>query len=121
MNHLNLSLNEDIFRILFLFLLLIKDLFFFNFLKDRNPKLKSIPKLANDLQMIFQLSCRTENQELLQSTLKEMCEMSRSHCYRSRRTPQVFHQDLNCVPYSVSTCEYSGSQQIEQCGPGLCT
>lgn len=29
MNHLNLSLNEDIFRILFLFLLLIKGLFFF--------------------------------------------------------------------------------------------
>lgn len=30
MNLLNLSLNEDIFRILFLFLLLIKDLFFFS-------------------------------------------------------------------------------------------
>ncbi|KAJ4714367.1 RWP-RK domain containing protein [Melia azedarach] len=89
---------------------------------SRNPKLKSIPKLANDLQMIFQLSCRTEYQEPLKSTADEMHELHETHIDRRRRRPErsppLFCQDLNCFPNSVARCEDSGSQQIEQCATG---
>ncbi|KAJ0040723.1 hypothetical protein Pint_28706 [Pistacia integerrima] len=86
---------------------------------SRNPKLKSIPKLANDLQIVFQLSSRTGDQELSQFTWQAMDETNQEHCHLSQRSTHEFDQDLNSLPNSATTSEYSGSQETEECASGL--
>ncbi|XP_031269342.1 protein RKD5 isoform X1 [Pistacia vera] len=82
---------------------------------SRNSKLKSIPKLANDLQIIFQLSSRTGDLELSQFTEQAMDETNQEHCHLSQRSTHEFDQDLNSLPNSATTSEYSGSQETEEC------
>ncbi|XP_048230510.1 protein RKD5 isoform X2 [Ricinus communis] len=85
---------------------------------SRNPKLKSIPTLANDLQLIFKLSCRTADEESLQFFFQGKCKRDRGDCYQSKRSLPVLDQDLNCLPYSGPTSELSRKQQIELRDPG---
>ncbi|OVA00622.1 RWP-RK domain [Macleaya cordata] len=61
---------------------------------SRNPKLRAIPALADDLEKVFHLSCRTENKETSQFGTKGMAEES-----HSIRVLPMFSQDLNCLPY----------------------
>ncbi|KAK9284798.1 hypothetical protein L1049_023975 [Liquidambar formosana] len=79
----------------------------------RNSKLKSIPTLANDLQMIFQLSCSTEYNEPARFLPKEMCEGNTNNYIQLKRSLPVIDQDLNCLPYPVATSELSRNQQLE--------
>ncbi|GAV83047.1 RWP-RK domain-containing protein [Cephalotus follicularis] len=83
---------------------------------SRNPKLKSIPALAIDLQIIFKLSCRkTEDKEPPQSSSEEVCEGNGENYYQARNSLP----DLNCLPYSHSTSELTGCQQIQRSAVGM--
>ncbi|KDP43764.1 hypothetical protein JCGZ_22391 [Jatropha curcas] len=84
---------------------------------SRNPKLKSIPTLANDLQLIFKLSSRTADGESLQFLSKGKCERARGDCCQSKKSLPVLDQDLNCLPYSIATPELSNDQQTEPSAP----
>ncbi|OAY57657.1 protein RKD5 isoform X1 [Manihot esculenta] len=83
---------------------------------SRNPKLKSVPTLANDLQLIFKLISRTADEEPLQFLSEEKCRMIKG-CFQSKRNLPVLDQDLNCLPYSVATSQVPKSQQIEPSEP----
>ncbi|OMO99267.1 Plant regulator RWP-RK [Corchorus olitorius] len=85
---------------------------------SRNPKLKSIPSLANDLQKISQRDCSTEERGSSGESSKETyTEVGHNHC-QSKRSLPVLDQDLNCLPNSVATSEILKSQQIEQSATG---
>ncbi|GMI68257.1 RWP-RK domain-containing 5 [Hibiscus trionum] len=81
----------------------------------RNPKLKSIPTLANDLQMIFQRGCGAEDRR----PSKEACiKQGDNHCH-PKGNLLVLDQDLNCLPNSVAASELQKSQQTEQNATGV--
>ncbi|OMO98077.1 Plant regulator RWP-RK [Corchorus capsularis] len=85
---------------------------------SRNPKLKSIPSLANDLQKISQRDCSAEERGSSGESSKETyTEVGHNHC-QSKRSLPVLDQDLNCLPNSVATSEFLKSQQIEQSATG---
>ena len=92
-----------------LFLLQIVESFGPNFLLKllRNPNLKSIPTLADDLEIIFQLGDKEPSKY-------PMKESDDTH-HQSRKSMPALHQDLNCLPMS----ELSEDQQKEHCSPGL--
>ncbi|XP_059670771.1 protein RKD5 [Cornus florida] len=64
----------------------------------KNPKLASIPTLANDLEIIFQLGCGTENGEPSQITPDVIDEQSIGGSFQFRSAPHMFPLDLN-LPY----------------------
>ncbi|KAJ9146867.1 hypothetical protein P3X46_029085 [Hevea brasiliensis] len=84
---------------------------------SRNPKLKSVPTLANDLQFIFKLISRTADEEPLQFLSAEKYRRIKDDRYQSKKSLPVLDQDLNCLPHSVATSELSKSQQNEPCAP----
>ncbi|XWS45642.1 hypothetical protein CRYUN_Cryun15aG0154100 [Craigia yunnanensis] len=86
--------------------------------QDINPKLKSIPTLANDLQMIFQRVCGTEDRGPSRESSKETCTRDGDNHCQSKRSLLVLDQDLNCLPTSVATSELLKSQQTEQSATG---
>ncbi|XWS42231.1 hypothetical protein CRYUN_Cryun17cG0150300 [Craigia yunnanensis] len=86
---------------------------------SRNPKLKSIPTLANDLQMIFQRGCGTEDRGPSRESSKETCTSDVDNNSLSKRNLLVLDQDLNCLPNSVATSELLKSQQTEQSATGV--
>ncbi|XP_059439373.1 protein RKD5-like isoform X1 [Corylus avellana] len=77
---------------------------------SRNPNLKSVPTLADDLEIIFQLGCRMGDKEPSKFPMKE----SDDTYHQSRKSMPALHQDLNCLPMS----ELSEDQQKEPCSPG---
>ncbi|KAL5811880.1 hypothetical protein ACOSQ3_026830 [Xanthoceras sorbifolium] len=84
-----------------------------------NAKLKSIPTLANDMKMIFQLSFQAD--EIRSSShraLEEEGERDRDRCPHFRRNRPEFVQDLNCLPNSVDMCEYHAKEELELCASG---
>ncbi|KAK8673356.1 hypothetical protein V6N13_111698 [Hibiscus sabdariffa] len=86
---------------------------------SRNPKLKSIPKLANDLQMIFQRGCGAEDRGPSKESSKEACtKHGDNHCH-PKRNLLVLDQDLNCLPNSVAASELLKSQQTEENATGV--
>ncbi|XWS29124.1 hypothetical protein CRYUN_Cryun24cG0001600 [Craigia yunnanensis] len=86
---------------------------------SRNPKLKSIPTLSNDLQMIFQRGCGTEDRGPSWESSKETCTSDVDNNSQSKRRLLVLDQDLNCLPNSVATSELLKSQQTEQSATGV--
>ncbi|XP_059439374.1 protein RKD5-like isoform X2 [Corylus avellana] len=78
---------------------------------SRNPNLKSVPTLADDLEIIFQLGCRMGDKEPSKFPMKE----SDDTYHQSRKSMPALHQDLNCLPMS----ELSEDQQKEPCSPGI--
>ncbi|XP_044470797.1 protein RKD5 isoform X2 [Mangifera indica] len=86
---------------------------------SRNPKLKSIPELSSDLQIIYELSIKSGDQELSHFKWQAMDETNQEHCHLSRRSPHEFDQDLNSLPNSVTTSEHSGIQETEECASGI--
>lgn len=85
----------------------------------RNPNLKSVPTLAGDLEIIFQLGCRMDDKEPSKFPTKEMCQQSDDTYHQSRKSLPALHQDLNCLPYLVAMSELPEDQQREHCSPGL--
>ncbi|GLU19672.1 hypothetical protein SLE2022_359080 [Rubroshorea leprosula] len=77
----------------------------------RNPKLKSIPNLADDLQMIFRCGGGVEDERMSGVSPEETFEENQNH---SSRSLPVFDQDLNCPPNSVSALQLSENQKGEQ-------
>ncbi|GMY11095.1 protein RKD5 [Fagus crenata] len=86
---------------------------------SRNPKLKSIPTLAGDLQIVFQLSCRMEDKEQSQFPIRETSHQNDDCYYQSKRSSLVLHQDLNCLPYPITESELSDDQAMDHCSPGI--
>ncbi|KAJ9703913.1 hypothetical protein PVL29_005264 [Vitis rotundifolia] len=82
---------------------------------SRNPKLASIPALANDLQIIFELGCRLENKEPSHVPYEEIHEPNKDD--QSKRT--LFMFDLNCPPCLVATPETSENQGNDKEAPGI--
>ncbi|KAH7519827.1 hypothetical protein FEM48_Zijuj08G0078500 [Ziziphus jujuba var. spinosa] len=83
---------------------------------SRNPKLKSIPSFANELQLIFQSSYIAEKKEPLLISPKSQTNNENHH--QSKRSQPVLDQDLNCLPYSVTMSESAEEEQIDQSLPG---
>lgn len=80
----------------------------------RNPKLKSVPTLADDLRIISKLSSRVENNEPLQiSSSDNTSEGSTDNSNKVGSIRYVFDLDLNCLPQSESDNEES-----DQSAPG---
>ncbi|PSS36589.1 hypothetical protein CEY00_Acc01107 [Actinidia chinensis var. chinensis] len=65
----------------------------------RNPKLVSIPSLANDLQIIFQLNHRTEDGEKLQVPPKETSVGKNAGGFQIENSLPSSSLDLNSFPY----------------------
>uniref|UniRef100_A0A6N2M0V0 Uncharacterized protein n=1 Tax=Salix viminalis TaxID=40686 RepID=A0A6N2M0V0_SALVM len=86
---------------------------------SRNPKLKSIPTLAKDIHFILKLSCRTDNEEPSGFSSEGIREVDRDNCHHSKKSLPALDQDLNCLPYSVSSSELSKSERIELCAAGV--
>ncbi|XVE87536.1 hypothetical protein DITRI_Ditri18aG0125700 [Diplodiscus trichospermus] len=85
---------------------------------SRNPKLKCIPALANDLQMIFQRRCRAENGGPSWESSKETYTSEVGNNSQSKRSLLALDQDLNCLPNSVAISELLKSQQTEKSATG---
>ncbi|MBA0824317.1 hypothetical protein Goarm_020994 [Gossypium armourianum] len=85
---------------------------------SRNPKLKSIPTLANDLQLIFQRGCGTEDRGPSRELSKETCTRDGDNHYHLKRSLLVLDQDLNCLPNSGANSELLKSRQTEQNATG---
>ncbi|KAL5557402.1 hypothetical protein UlMin_039638 [Ulmus minor] len=71
-----------------------------------NPKLKAIPSLAHDLELISR-SCRiSDDEEPSEVLTEESCEGNNGICHELKRS-LVLHQDLNCPPHPTSMSESS--------------
>ncbi|KAK0606837.1 hypothetical protein LWI29_004996 [Acer saccharum] len=80
-----------------------------------NAKLKSIPRLADDLKKVFQLTFQADElRSASQRALEEAGERDREHSPRFRRIVQ----DLNCLPDSDDMCECHANEELEQCASG---
>ncbi|KAF4373790.1 hypothetical protein CsatB_004920 [Cannabis sativa] len=83
---------------------------------SKNPKLRSIPSLANDLQAIFQMRC-------MATTAKDDNDKEKSNENENkplkRKSYFVLDQDLNCLPYPDTPSESSDDQQIDQSSSGV--
>ncbi|XVF62296.1 hypothetical protein PTKIN_Ptkin08bG0206100 [Pterospermum kingtungense] len=86
---------------------------------SRNPRLKSIPTLADDLQMISRRGCVTEDRGPSRESSKETCTSDVDDNSQSKRSLLVLDQDLNCLPNLVPTSEVPESQQNEQSATGV--
>ncbi|XP_041017201.1 protein RKD5 isoform X2 [Juglans microcarpa x Juglans regia] len=85
----------------------------------RNPKLKSVPTLSRDLQIILELGCRREDREPSQFPEEETCQENYVNYHQSRKSSPILRQDLNCLPYPASMSELSEDQHKEQCSTGI--
>ncbi|EXB95129.1 hypothetical protein L484_007076 [Morus notabilis] len=81
---------------------------------SRNPKLMSIPSLANDLQMIFRLNSISDDKEPSRVLPQGTCRRNNEIHHQIRINFPVLDQDLNCLPYPVTKSDLSDDQQIEQ-------
>ncbi|KAG2695184.1 hypothetical protein I3760_07G003000 [Carya illinoinensis] len=86
---------------------------------SRNPKLKSVPTLSGDLQIILELGCRREDSEPSQFAEEETCQENYVNYHQSKKSLPILHQDLNCLPYPASMSELSEDQHKEQCSTGI--
>ncbi|XP_031269344.1 protein RKD5 isoform X3 [Pistacia vera] len=80
----------------------------FAFHADSSPTSINIPP-------VLLISSRTGDLELSQFTEQAMDETNQEHCHLSQRSTHEFDQDLNSLPNSATTSEYSGSQETEEC------
>ncbi|CAN6541418.1 unnamed protein product [Malus baccata var. baccata] len=85
---------------------------------SRNPKLKTIPRLSNDLQMIFKLSCKTDDKKSLQRSREETSQGSNHSHHKSRRWP-ILDLDLNSLPSPITMSESSEDQESGRSSPGI--
>ncbi|KAM4118609.1 hypothetical protein ACB094_02G216100 [Castanea mollissima] len=86
---------------------------------SRNPKLKSVPTIAVDLQIIFQLGCIMEDKEQSRFPKGETCQQNDDFYRQSRRSFPTLQLDLNRLPYPVTEFESSEDQEKEHCSPGV--
>ena len=70
----------------------------FIFFSSRNPKLRMIPSLLNDLLLINKLDCRPEEKEILKVSVEERSQENNHDHHTSRQSGPVLNQDLNCLP-----------------------
>ncbi|KAK1588954.1 hypothetical protein Q3G72_028999 [Acer saccharum] len=81
-----------------------------------NAKLKSIPRLADDLKKVFQLTFQADElRSASQHALEEAGERDREHSPCFRRIVQ----GLNCLPDSDDMCECHANEEFELCASGL--
>ncbi|PON50014.1 RWP-RK domain containing protein [Parasponia andersonii] len=85
---------------------------------SRNPKLRAIPSLANDLETIFHMICVADDKEPSRVLSERTCQRNNQNHHQLRRNVPVLDQDLNCLPYPVTPSELSDDQQIEQSSSG---
>ncbi|KAF9607973.1 hypothetical protein IFM89_003893 [Coptis chinensis] len=78
---------------------------------SRNPKLKSIPTLADDLQNVFQFRCRVENTLPSEIADENICEEDSDNNHGLERVVPVFDQDLNCLPCATGVPSASENHQ----------
>ncbi|TQD85915.1 hypothetical protein C1H46_028532 [Malus baccata] len=83
---------------------------------SRNPKLKTIPRLSNDLQIIFELSCKTDDKKSLQRSRQETSQVSNDSHHKSRRSP-IPDLDLNSLPSPFTMSESSEDQESGRSSP----
>ncbi|KAE9597914.1 hypothetical protein Lal_00029578 [Lupinus albus] len=69
----------------------------FLLLVSRNPKLKMIPTLLNDLRVIYELACKSEDRGIPSDSPGE-CQEKRNDCQPTKKTMPMLRQDLNCLP-----------------------
>ncbi|BFG39439.1 hypothetical protein CerSpe_257130 [Prunus speciosa] len=86
---------------------------------SRNRKLKSIPALANDLQMIFELSNKKDDKKPLQRSGEETCQGINDNNHQLIRSSPVLDLDLNSLPCPVPMSESSEDQEIGRSLPGI--
>ncbi|XLQ99930.1 hypothetical protein HN51_054654 [Arachis hypogaea] len=73
--------------------------------RKRNSKLKAIPELLNDLQIIYKMKLKAEvKDDLLDSSKEESQGNSNGH-QSSQEVLPVFNQDLNYRPLDENTTE----------------
>ncbi|XP_062010767.1 protein RKD5 isoform X2 [Rosa rugosa] len=84
---------------------------------SRNPQLKLIPNLANDLQMVVETTCiKAEN---LQKSDEETSQGNdENHCQLRRSLPML-DLDLNRPPCPATMSESSDDQESGRQSPGL--
>ncbi|XP_020972690.1 protein RKD5-like [Arachis ipaensis] len=84
-----------------------------------NSKLKAIPNLLNDLQIIYKLELKTEvKDDMLDSSKEESQENSDGH-QSSQEVLPVFNQDLNCRPLDENTTELIDNKTNVESLPGF--
>ncbi|GLT82531.1 hypothetical protein SLE2022_008950 [Rubroshorea leprosula] len=86
---------------------------------SRNPKLKSIPNLFSDLEMILQCGCGAEDVLISGVSSEGTIEEDGDNQSQSSRRLPVFDQDLNFLPNSAPTSELSEPEKAEQGHTGI--
>ncbi|XP_010527164.1 PREDICTED: protein RKD5 [Tarenaya hassleriana] len=82
---------------------------------DRNPKLRAIPTLANELWMVSKRATRPKRKETSHIPTKEHHGAGRNSSDEPKLRKNVLKQDLNCLPDPETTSgEESRSDQTEQ-------
>ncbi|KAM5546968.1 protein RKD5 [Rosa sericea] len=86
---------------------------------SRNPQLKLIPNLANDLQMVVETTCIKAEKEPLQKSDEETSQGNdENHCQLRRSLPML-DLDLNRPPCPATMSESSDDQESGRQSPGF--
>ncbi|XP_062102765.1 protein RKD5 [Humulus lupulus] len=83
---------------------------------SKNPKLRSIPSLANDLQAIFQMNCMTTFTDDKEPSQLDLPSNENENQPPKRRN-LVLYQDLNCLPDPDTPSQSSDDQRMDQSSP----
>lgn len=77
-----------------------------------------IPTLANDLQMVIEMTCIKDEKEPLQKLHEETCQGNDDNHHQLRRSLPMLDLDLNRPPCPVTMTESSDDQEIGRQSPG---
>ncbi|KAI4327835.1 hypothetical protein L6164_020252 [Bauhinia variegata] len=80
----------------------------------RNPKLRTIPTLFNDLYLINKLDCLSEGKVIQQIMPEERFQANGNGDHPSRKILPVLDQDLNSLPYSVDMSELPDNGLVDE-------
>ncbi|OIV93669.1 hypothetical protein TanjilG_16520 [Lupinus angustifolius] len=84
----------------------------------RNPKLKMIPGLLNDLRVIYELPCKSEDRSIPSDSPGE-CQAKTNDCQPPKKTMPMLRQDLNCLPIDDDMSESLDNKLDVETLPGI--
>ncbi|MED6133781.1 hypothetical protein PIB30_031444 [Stylosanthes scabra] len=88
-------------------------------LLTRNSKLKAIPNLLNDLQIIYKLELKAEVDDDLPDSAKQESQRNGYGNQSPQKVLPVFDQDLNCLPFDEGTTELIDDKTNVESLPGF--
>lgn len=88
-------------------------------LVTRNPKLKMIPNLLDDLHMIYKLNRKEEDRDIAQDSTGEERQGHSNNFQPSRKVFPVLDQDLNFLPYEDYESESPDNETDVESSPGF--